>query len=185
VRDLLDRIRAFISQRTLRERWLVILVVCVFGFLIVHGLWVRPLQKQAAELDQEIESLEEQIGFSSRLVRNVRQLQAELAQVERLITSAEKSDLLSLLESLATQAGLTQEQIDSVTPKPASPNPRYPEVRVEVRLKGATLGQTVDFLYRIQTASQHLIVRSLRITTRGKEQQVLDVSFSVSSFERA
>jgi hypothetical protein len=43
----------------------------------------------------------------------------------------------------------------------------------------------VRLLHEIETARLYLIVRSLRITTRGKEQQVLDVSFSVSSFERA
>ena len=36
MKDLLERIRAFIGQRTPRERWLVILVVCVFGFGMVY-----------------------------------------------------------------------------------------------------------------------------------------------------
>jgi hypothetical protein len=90
-----------------------------------------------------------------------------------------------LLEKLAEEAGLGAEQIDSVTPKPPSGNERYPETRVEVKLKGATLKQVVRLLHEIETARLYLIVRSLRITTRGKEKQVLDVSFSVSSFERA
>ena len=51
-------------------------------------------------------------------------------------------------------------------------------------LKGTSLGQTVDFLYLIENASAHLIIRSIRIRARG-EEKLLDVSFSVSSFERA
>ena len=54
-----------------------------------------------------------------------------------------------------------------------------------VVLKGTTLEQVVRLLHKIESARLHLIVRSLRITTRGKKSQVLDVSFSVSSFERA
>ena len=80
---------------------------------------------------------------------------------------------------------VVHEQIDSVTPKPPSSNNRYPETRVEVRLKGTTLRQLVQLLHKIETGRLYLIVRSLRILTRGQEQQVLDVSFSVSSFERA
>ena len=88
------------------------------------------------------------------------------------------------LDVCLAAAGIYQ-QIDSVTPKPPSSNNRYPETRVEVRLKGTTLRQLVQLLHKIETGRLYLIVRSLRITTRGQEQQVLDVSFSVSSFERA
>ena len=56
-----------------------------------------------------------------------------------------------------------------------------------MRLKGASLEQTVEFLRKIETSSSHLIVRSLKIRARGDGASggVLDVSFSVSSFERA
>ena len=125
-------------------------------------------------------------GQNERIVAgNVRRLQAQLARVEELITPGAKTDLLTLLESLAADAGLSTDQIDSVTPKPPSSNDRYPETRVEVKLKGATLKQLVQLLHKIETARLYLIVRSLRIKTRGREQQILDVSFSVSSFERA
>jgi hypothetical protein len=52
-------------------------------------------------------------------------------------------------------------------------------------LKGATLEQTVQLLYRIETAPVHLIMRSLRIKTRPDGSGRLDVNLSVSSFERA
>ena len=150
----------------------------------VHSIWIQPFNAAVTRHEIEIRTLEERIGLAERIVRNVRALQSELEAVERSIKDTE-IDLLTLLDRLATNAGLTKGQIESVTPRPSSPNPHYPETRVEVRLKGTTLKQTVDFLYRIETADLHLIVRSLRITTRGKEEQVLDVSFSVSSFERA
>ena len=49
-----------------------------------------------------------------------------------------------------------------------------------------TLEQVTKLLYRIETASAPLIVRSLRIKRQsGKNSGLLDVRFSVSSFERA
>jgi hypothetical protein len=56
---------------------------------------------------------------------------------------------------------------------------------VELVLKGATLEQTMQLLYRIDTAPAHLIIRSLRIKSRPDGSNLLDVSISVSSFERA
>ena len=78
-----------------------------------------------------------------------------------------------------------KDRLESIKPKQPSGNERYPETRVEVKLKGATLEQTVQLLYRIETAPAHLIVRSLRIKSRPDGTNLLDVSLSVSSFEQA
>jgi len=183
--EWIERLRVLIRQRSARERWLIALALCVVGWLVVRGSWVLPLQTRSRQLTLEIETRQTQMMTAARLANDVRRLQAELARVEPLITQGAQTDLLTLLESLAGEAGLSGDQVDSVTPKPPSSNDRYPETRVEVRLKGATLKQLVQLLHRIETARLYLIVRSLRITTRGKDKQVLDVSFSVSSFERA
>ncbi len=183
--EWLERLRSLIQQRTARERWMTVLALGVVAFLAVQSLWLQPLQVRSAQVAQEIDMRQTQILTATRLLSDVRRLQGQLARVEPLITPGAKTDLLTLLESLAAEAGLGPEQIDSVTPKPPSSNDRYPETRVEVRLKGSTLRQLVQLLHKIESGRLYLIVRSLRITTRGKEQQVLDVSFSVSSFERA
>jgi hypothetical protein len=95
--------------------------------------------------------------------------------------------LIAVLSTLAQDAKISQEQLESIEPKQPSENKKYPETRAEVRLKGTSLEQAIDFLYRIQTSNSHLIVRSLKMRTRGDASgsPVLDVSFSVSSFERA
>ena len=185
MREWLERLRTLIRQRSPRERWMVVLALGIMALLGVQSLWVRPLQARSDQVAREIETRGTQILTATRLMGNVRRLRGELARVEQLIAPGEKNDLLTLLEVLAAEAGLGSEQIDSVTPKPPSGNDRYPETRVEVRLKGVTLRQLVQLLHEIETGRLYLIVRSLRITTRGREQQVLDVSFSVSSFERA
>jgi hypothetical protein len=52
-------------------------------------------------------------------------------------------------------------------------------------MRGATLAQLTDYLYRIEHAPMLLIVRSLRIRARGGEESLVDAVFSVSTFERA
>jgi hypothetical protein len=122
-----------------------------------------------------------------RIAAEMRSIQGELAGVEAAIQPGAQTNLIALLSTLAGEARISQEQLESIEPKQPSENAKYPETRAEVRLKGTTLEQLVAFLHRIETSSSHLIVRSLKIRTRGEGDSgpVLDVSFSVSSFERA
>ena len=53
----------------------------------------------------------------------------------------------------------------------------------EVGLKNVTLAQTVHYLHQIDIAPQALSVKSLRVRTRAEQPDLLDVSFTVSSFE--
>ena len=117
----------------------------------------------------------------------MRGIQGELAQVEATIQPGAQTNLIALLSTLAAESKISQEQLESIEPKQPSTNAKYPETRAEVRLKGTSLDQIVAFLHRIETSSSHLIVRSMKIRTRGDGDlgPVLDVSFSVSSFERA
>ena len=46
-----------------------------------------------------------------------------------------------------------------------------------------TLAQTVNYLHRIESAQQMFSVKSLRIRTRQDKPELLDVRFTVSSFE--
>ena len=182
--DLLNRARALIRGLTLRERWLAVFASCVVLALAVHSFWVVPLQERADALERQIDAEQTNLLRTIRLTGDVRRLQGPLGLVEKQIIPGQKTDLLTLLETLGREAGLDGDQIESVKPKPPSKNERYPETRVEVRLKGTTLKQIVRLLHAIESARLYLIVRSLRITTRGKDEQLLDVSFSVSSYER-
>ena len=62
---------------------------------------------------------------------------------------------------------------------------RYRETKVQVVLKSVTLSQTVNYLHRIESSEQLLSVKSLRLRTRAESPELLDVTFTVSSFEPA
>ena len=50
-------------------------------------------------------------------------------------------------------------------------------------LGAVTLAQIVNYLHQIEVARQLLSVKSLRIRSRPDKSDLLDVSFTVSSFE--
>ena len=68
-------------------------------------------------------------------------------------------------------------------PQAGATSEQYRENKVEVGLKSVTLAQTVNYLHRLETANQVLSVKTLRIRTRPEKPELLDVTFTVSSFE--
>jgi hypothetical protein len=187
VNALLATVRRYLAERSPRELWLLVAAGCVAALLFVYGVFVSPLSAKAAATNARTAELEQQVTRALQLAAEMRGLQGELADVESRIQPGAKTNLIAALSNLAAQAKISQEQLESIEPKQPSANAKYPETRAEVRLKGTSLAQAVDFLYRIENSTSHLIVRSLKMRSRtdASGDAVLDVSFSVSSFERA
>jgi hypothetical protein len=75
-------------------------------------------------------------------------------------------------------------KIESIEPQAAPANDRYKETKVQLVLKQVTLAQAVSFLHGIEASPQLLSVKSLRVRTRAEQKEdLLDVTFTVSSFE--
>jgi hypothetical protein len=187
VNALLAPLRAYLQGRSPRERWLLVAAGCVIALLLVYMVAIAPLSARSRASAGSTTELEGQVTRALQLASEMRGLQGELADVEARIQPGAKTNLIAVLSTLAADAKISQEQLESIEPKQPSTNAQYPETRAEVRLKGTSLEQAVSFLYRIETSQSHLIVRSLKMRARGDASgtPVLDVSFSVSSFERA
>ena len=188
--EYIERARAFVKaqldKRSARERWILVGAAAALFTVLVEVILVSPLRDAVAETQDQAERLESDLQLAVRMVPQIQRLRSEIGVVESRIQTGRQTDLLRLLDQLATQAKM-REQLESVRPRTPSKNPKYPESRVEVQLRGATLAQTVQFLYSIETADLYLIVRSVSVKARPDPEAgtLLDVNFSVSSFERA
>ena len=178
---LLERLKAVWRDLAPRER---ILVAGAGGLavvaLIVFGL-IQPVLGASDRAASRRDAAEQQLQLISRLAAEYDSLDARLEDVEsRIRTNREKSNLRSLLESLASQS---QVSIASMEERQSGRNDHYSETKLEVNLKNVTLSQTVRYLHNIESANRQLSVKSLRIKSRADRDQLLDVTFSVSSFE--
>jgi type II secretory pathway component PulM len=179
----LRSVQRTLEGRSARERWLLVGIGAIAATLLVQVAVVEPVKARTADAVAEAERLEQGLQRASRLAPEIRRLRQEISEVEKRIQPGAQTNLLQLLEQIA-EAAQMRDRLESVKPKRASGNDQYPESRAEVQLRGATLPQVVQFLYRIQAADLYLIVRSLSIKSRNDDTQLLDVSFSVSSFQR-
>ncbi|MFQ5698637.1 MAG: GspMb/PilO family protein [Myxococcota bacterium] len=185
MKNLWQRLLELWQGRSARERVLLGTALAVVAWTTVQLAIAAPLRSKLAAARLEVERLDAQQIQALRDAGDSIRLERQLQRVEARIAASAKANLFTLLESLADRAGV-KDHLDSIKPREPAGNRAFPETRVEVTLKGATLEQVIHLLYSIETAPLHLIVRSLALRTQpGKDATLLDVRFSVSSFERA
>jgi general secretion pathway protein M len=180
MRQLLRRLRAAFGNLAPRERMLVSIVG---GLLAITVLWlgiVRPVLAAGARVEERVARAEQQLELMKRLRRDFDDVNHRLTAVEERIGKGPKGNLRTTLETLALRAAVT---IESMEPQASPANDRYRETKVEVGLKQVSLPQTVRYLHEIESTQQVLSVKALRIRTRVDQPELLDVTFTVSSFE--
>jgi general secretion pathway protein M len=180
MKELIARLRAAWGNLADRERILVSAAGLMVGVALVWVILVMPAFAKRRSLEERAAAAAEQLQVMGRLRAEFDEVQQRLSTVEQRIRSGPRGNLRTTLEDLARQSGV---KIESMEPQSSPTNERYRETKVEVALKGVTLPQTVNYLHRIEASRQVLSVKSLRIRTRADAPELLDVTFTVSSFE--
>lgn len=180
--DLIARLRDLVANLSPRERLLVGGVGAMLALLLVYGLVLGPVLDARSRAALRATTAEQDIQDLERLKRDLDEVNGRLARVEARIASGPQGNLFTSLESLARQSAVA---VESMEPQAAPANGRYRETKVQVTLKGVTLPQVVSYLGSIESAPQVLSVKSLRMRTRQDKPELLDVTFTVSSFDVA
>jgi len=183
----LEPVSRYLDARSPRERWLLIATVSVVAVFAIQSLVLAPLAARRDAALVRREQLDSDLLQARRLAAEIRRLQGAVAAVEAQVASGSRGDLGALLEELAGKVSIRNDQLESVKPTPVSGNSKYPETRVQVTLRGATLGQTVRFLHAIESSEARLILRSLQVR-KGRssgEGGALDVTLAVSTFQKS
>jgi type II secretory pathway component PulM len=162
------------------ERRLVTLAGGLAGLLLVWLLLVQPLVGARERAEARRAAAEDQVLLAQRLRAEFDEVNGRLSAVERRISEGPQGNIFTLLENLATRAAVNVESMEPQTPLASD---RYRETKVEVVLKSVTLGQAVNYLHQIESAPQLMSVKSLRMRTRRDNSSLMDVNFTVSTFE--
>lgn len=181
MKELWSRLRSAFDDLSLRERILVSIVgALLMVTLIYYGVVVTTLGlRRGAE--QRLTTAEQELGVMARLRREYDDVAARLKSVEGRIGNEPGGSLRTTLEAMARSSLV---KVESMEPQATPSNDLFRETKVEVGLKEVTLSQAVSYLHQIETAPQLLSVKSLRMRTRKDKPELLDVTFTVSTFER-
>jgi type II secretory pathway component PulM len=180
VKELWRRALVAFQGLSRNERVLVSIAGGLLALTLVWLVAVMPLLATSRRMSSRAEAAEQQVEVVRGLRARFDEVNGRLAAVEARIRSGPSGEIFTTLENMASQSAV---KIDSMEPRTSPASEDYRETKVLVSLKGVTLAQLVGFLSRIEDASQMLSIKSLRIRTRADKQDLLDVTFTVSSFE--
>jgi type II secretory pathway component PulM len=187
--ELLGRVQVLWDGLAPRERILVGIAGAALAILLLLFGIVMPVLAATENATSNAENAERQLAMMQRMRRDWDVLDVRLNAVESKIqASRDEQNLLTLLASLATRAGVKPTSMEK---RQSGESERYEETKVEVSLKSVTLRQAVSYLASIESAEQPLSVKSLRIKRRPDRTRkpnensadLIDVTFSVSAFK--
>ncbi|MEN8183580.1 MAG: type II secretion system protein GspM [Myxococcota bacterium] len=178
--EWLGRLRSAWDRLSARERLLVSGVGGLFGLLVVLLGIVNPLLSASERARERARAADQELSAVVRMRGELDEIQGRLAAVERRIQEGPRREIFTTLETLAGQSGV---KVDSMEPQTAPSSEEYKETKVQVVLRGVSLAQLANYLFRIESSPQLLSIKSLRVRTRPDASEMLDVNFSVSSFE--
>lgn len=180
MKELWRRAMAAFQGLSRNERVLVSVAGGLLVLTLAWALLVMPLLGASRRVASKATTAEQQIEAVRGLRARFDEVNGRLAAVEARIRDGASGEIFTALEKMAAQSAV---KIDSMEPRTSPASEDYRETKVQVGLKGVTLAQVVAFLSRIEDAAQMLSIKSLRIRTRADKQDLLDVTFTVSSFE--
>lgn len=181
--DLLEKARAAWNNLSPREQILLGILGAGLGISLLFFGLIMPFIQMSDQANQRVANVQREIQVMQRLTRDHAEIQARLANVEQRIQNQRgRQNIKTLLENLAQESSV---RIASMEERQAGKNDHYVETKVEVTLKNVSLSQTIKYLHNIEQSDQQLSVKGLRIKARkaGGESQLLDITFSVSSFQ--
>jgi type II secretory pathway component PulM len=164
-----------------RERMLVGGAGGLLAVALLYALILSPVLGLLSNAGTRRDTAEQELRAMTRLRREYDEVHHRLADVEQRIQNGTQGNLRTTLETLARSAEV---KVESMEPQASPANDFYRETKVAVGLKAVSLTQTVTYLHQIEDAPQVLSVKSLRIRNRPDGTGLLDVTFTVSSFEQ-
>ena len=179
--SLLNRILEAWQNLASRERILVGTALGTVALMGAYMLVIGPFLSARSEAADSALSAESQRAAMVRLRHNYDTARSRISVLEeRIQANKDRRNILTLLEALAAKADVT---VESMQERQSGTDEAYRETRVEVSLKKVTLEQTVKYLHSIESADRPFSIKSLRIKRRSDGSNLLDTTFTVSSFE--
>lgn len=180
MKGLWNRLKDAWGELSARERTLVGGAGAALAVTLFYLVIVGPALDVAADARHRAEAAEEQLRAVRALRAKYDRIDAPLREVRERITGGSQGEIFTTLDELARESAV---KVSSMEPRTSPASDAYEETKVQVVLKSQTLAQVVNYLHRIESATHLLSIKTLRIRTRADKPDLLDVTFTVSSFE--
>ena len=183
ITERVAQMRAQWERLSLRERRMLTLLGGLFIALVVFGVgWV--IADGLSTIDTRNRDMRQALKDMANHREEIIRAKTEGDRWKMKIPEEGKAQpLQGFLEAAAKELDIT---IPEMNERPAQARGKlFQERSVELKLRGLNLQQLAEFMTKIETTSQDVVVVSrLFVRTRFNQHDTLDVEMSVSTFER-
>ena len=154
------------------------------GFLVVVLGWmliVNPYLNGVTDAQNRIETGRQNLRTVVQLYDTYVTQRARLDEIESRIPTGEEFAILSALERLAGESGISN-AIEKMEERKQADNVYFQESSVEVSLRRVPLASLIDYLYKIESSKDLMLVRNLQLNTRYDKRDLIDAKIEVSTF---
>lgn len=181
MKDLLNQITVAFDNLSAREQVLVLaMCTAIFGMIIGFGGYI---------VNRDLAKRERRITAKSGKLEEIGQLRSDykrrLAEQNRIASEVRRNNnmrILSYLENLSTEAGLTLKGASERQGEPTGSD-AVKEEAAEVRIDNVSIDRLDDFLRRIERGNPLVKVRRLKIKSRFDNPKMLDASVTVGTYK--
>jgi general secretion pathway protein M len=175
--------KAFFSNLSARERWLVLGAVVFVGLALIFALVVNPAMENKQRYIRMALDKRQDLAQFREYASEYRSLQSSLAEIEKKVASSSSDvSLLAAMESNARKLGLA-ERIASMKPFTSELDSGMVQSSVEMRVEKIDLKGLVEFMEAIETGPNMAVTSRLRIKTRFDDPGLLDATILVTTLE--
>jgi len=175
--------KAFFSNLSARERWLVLGAVVFVGLALIFAMVVNPAMENKQRYIRLALDKRQDLAKFREYASEYRSLQSSLAEIEKKVASSSSDvSLLAAMESNARKLGLA-ERIASMKPFTSELDSGMVQSSVEMRVEKIDLKGLVEFMEAIETGPNMAVTSRLRIKTRFDDPALLDATILVTTLE--
>lgn len=156
-------------------------------FLLLLAIWLMilsPLLDRMGWFDRKAAQNERDLVDLKEIRESYLKVKNHVDQIEQRIGQGKKDfSFPAFLENMAVESKV-KNRMTSLRPHSVQTFENLKSTEMEVKLEDLTLAQAVDFISRVEQASEFLYIRDLHMRTRYGEPKNLDLTLTVSHYEK-
>ena len=165
-----------------REKYYVGIAIGFITIILFYELIIDRFFENKEYYQKGIETKEEELRNMTAWISEYTALKRDLQGMEMVAAGKRDFTLFSFLDKAA---GTTQikDHITSMKPSTSKETESYKEEMMEVKINAITLNQLVEYLHRIESPRDRIIIKRIQIKENKRKSGFLDVILQVITYE--
>ena len=167
-----------------REKLILLLgIAFVFCFMVLQAA-ILPYLDAKEQLERSLQRKQNDVLEMALLQKQYRELKQRQGQIaEKIEQRNPQFSLFGFLEQ-QSDAARVKNRVAYMKPSTAELDDGFRESTVEMKLEEVTLAQLVNFLVKVESVDNVVVVKRIAIQKNKKEEDLLDVVFNIVTFEK-